>query len=150
LIFFYVKKLMKLQNYIHHPVAFLLAIIVFWSFFIPLMVWGQEGIVPCDGTEGNECDFNAFVELIERVINWLLIIAVPVGTLMFAWAGVLYLTAAGNQNQISQATNIFKTVIFGIIIALVAYLLVRLVVETFLRPELSPLEALFLLSTGLV
>lgn len=117
-------------------------------FLIPLFVFGQEeGLVPCDGSD---CDFGALIELGQRIINWLLTIAALIGAVMFAYAGVRYITAGGNEEQIKSATSIFKTVFFGIIIALAAWLVVELLVSTLLKEDFSPLSEIYFLSTEVV
>ncbi|MEX0933983.1 MAG: hypothetical protein WD003_01850 [Candidatus Paceibacterota bacterium] len=131
------------------PIFFLvhrLPTLLFIAFFIPTLVLGQ-GLVPCDGAN---CDLDALVELGENIMKWLFTIAGLLGALMFAYAGVLYLTAAGNETQINKATGIFRVVLFGILIALSAYLVIQLIVNSLLKPGISPLESLFFLSTGIV
>ncbi|MBI4118297.1 MAG: hypothetical protein HY455_02060 [Parcubacteria group bacterium] len=120
---------------------FFLILIV--ALIVPFAVFGQgvtqeRGIVPCEGTVESPCNFDAFVLLIQQVIDFLLTsIAMPVAALSFAYAGYLYLTAAGNEGQAKKAIGIFTTVAYGIIFALAAWLLINLIVNTLLRPGLS-------------
>ena len=68
--------------------------------FTPIAVFAQGGIVPdC----GPDCGFNDLITLIQRVINFIIIVASPIAALLFAWAGWLYMSASGDQNQISKA-----------------------------------------------
>ena len=48
-------------------------------------------------------------------------------------SGILYMTAAGNEDQIEKAKNIIKYSITGIIIAVAAYSIVTFVITTFLK-----------------
>jgi len=115
---------------------------------VPYIVFGQEeGLVQCDGVDV-PCDFQELIDLGSRIVDFLFMIAAFVGALMFAYAGYLYITAVGNESQIATATGIFTKVFFGVIIALAAYLVVELIVDTLLKDEISPLTGL--LSTWLV
>lgn len=94
--------------------------LLIFIFFAPLFV-GAQGLVPCT----NNCTIADFLVLINRIINFLLrSVAVPLGAISFAWAGWLYMTAGGNPSKVSQAHDIFKTTVVGLLIALAAWLIV--------------------------
>ena len=88
------------------------------------VMWGQE-IVPC---EGPNCDFNKLIELAENIINFIILIAIPVAAGLFAYAGFLYITAAGDMGKVASAHKIFHNVAVGLIIPLAAWLIVNLIV----------------------
>lgn len=132
-------------------------IVVIAVLFSPLFVFAAPfdfnlsgPLVPCQGASSSPCNFNALVALVGNIIDWLLAFGAFIAAFMFAYAGILYITAAGNETQIARATSIFKNVFWGFIFALGAWLVVELITSTLLREELSPLEALYLLSTGIV
>src|SRR3989344_3739247 len=84
------------------------------------------GLVPCDGTAANPCDFNAFMALINKVIKFTLFdLALPIAAIMFAWAGFLMVTAGGSTERVGKAKRIFTNVAIGFIIAVIAFLIVR-------------------------
>lgn len=56
--------------------------------------------------------------IISNIMYWLLAIVGIVGVIGFAIAGILYLTAAGNDDQISKAKNAMLYSIIGVIVAL--------------------------------
>ncbi|MEP7163035.1 MAG: MMCAP2_0565 family pilin-like conjugal transfer protein [Candidatus Moraniibacteriota bacterium] len=62
---------------------------------------------------------------IGRIMNWLLGILGFVAIIAFVIAGILYLTAAGNEGQIEKAKNAMTYSIIGIIVALVGFVAVR-------------------------
>ncbi|MEP7163036.1 MAG: pilin [Candidatus Moraniibacteriota bacterium] len=62
---------------------------------------------------------------ISRIMNWLLGILGFIAIIGFVIAGILYLTAAGNEGQIEKAKNAMTYSIIGIIVALVGYVAVR-------------------------
>lgn len=87
------------------------------------------GLVPCGGAGENPCDFNYFVQLIQKVIKFLTFyLAVPLAAISFAIAGVMILTAGGNEGQVSKAKEIFWNVLIGLIIALSAWLVVNAII----------------------
>ena len=91
------------------------------------------GLVTCgkgsDEQAPEECDFWQFIDLLQRIMNFLLfVLAVPLAAISFAWAGWLYLSAAGNESKIKQAHQIFGDVLLGLCLALAAWLIVHAVV----------------------
>lgn len=88
------------------------------------------GLVQCGKRNGPEdCTFEAFICLLRRIMNFLLfVLAVPIAAISFAWAGWLYLSAAGNESKIKQAHEIFGTVALGLCLALAAWLIVHAIV----------------------
>ena len=88
-----------------------------------------DGVVKKDGSEPNrdvKCDFNAFMNTINKAINWMFYISIPLAATLFAWAGLLYIR--GTSASRSQANKVFTTVGLGFIIMLVAWIGVRTVV----------------------
>ncbi len=106
---------------------------------------GGSGLVPCGYQEGLEaaenCQFQHFLILAKNVINFLLFtIAVPIAAISFAWAGWLYLSAAGNESKVQEAHRIFGYVVLGLCIALAAWLIVNaIIVGLGLFPKYNPL-----------
>ncbi len=113
---------------------FLLNLVIFPSFVgaADLYKTGQ-GLVPrCNignivGTDyENSCDFDDFMEIINRLINFVLfVLATPLFAILIMYAGFLYMFDGGNEKNISQAKSIFKNAMFGYGIALVAWLVVK-------------------------
>lgn len=92
-------------------------------FSIPFLVNADQPLVPCDGAD---CTFNHLIELIRRVINFLIFkLAVPLAAVSFAVAGVIILTAGGNESKVEQGKEIAWNVVIGLIIALSAWLVVN-------------------------
>jgi len=54
------------------------------------------------------------------------LLAVAIAAIAFAYAGLLYMTAAGNTGNVSRAHGIFIDVVVGIIITLIAYLIINM------------------------
>lgn len=93
-------------------------------FITPLVVSAQTGLVPCDTT----CGFDDVIKLAQNVIEFLIFkIAAPLGAVMFAYAGFLYVTNRGNEGQVSQAHEIFLYVFWGLVVCLAAWLIVNFI-----------------------
>lgn len=99
-------------------------------------------LIPCgyrdDTGKINECDFEDFMELIRRVINFLIVISVPLAAVSFAYAGFLYITAQGSPGQISKAHGIFKKTLIGFIFVLGAWLIVYTIINALLDTTSDP------------
>lgn len=122
-------------------------------FFIgtPLLVWAQQsGLVPC-GTaifngsynagyylQATNCNLCYFAQLIQNIVNFLVMITIPLSVAMFAWAGITYFTAVGNPKKISRAHKIFSSVFIGFGIALSGWVFVQVALQAVTRSDYSP------------
>jgi hypothetical protein len=87
------------------------------------------GLVPCGGSGEQACNFNYFIQLIGAVIHFLVFyLAVPLAAISFAIAGVMILTAGGNEGQVAKAKEIFWNVLIGLVVALAAWLVVNAII----------------------
>ena len=84
-------------------------------------------IVPCDGTDkngGTACNFCHLVQLAQNLINTGIFILITLAAFMFAYAGLLHLTAQGDSSKAAKARSIFTHVAVGLVIILGAWLAV--------------------------
>ncbi len=92
----------------------------------------ESGIVPC-GTNvpgtNHPCTFADLVRLVQNITQFLLYLAVFVATVLFAYAGFLYMFAAGNPGEISKAHRIFFDAGIGLVFMASAWLIVKLIVS---------------------
>jgi len=94
-----------------------------------------KGIVPCGDSGEPPCQFCDLVKLADDSLDFAVYFTVFVATLLFAYAGFLYVTAAGDTGKISTATGIFGKVVIGMIIVLTAWLVVDTIMGSLLSPE---------------
>lgn len=95
-------------------------------------------LVPCgndlDGNGvvdvGEQCQACHAVELAQNIINFLVYIASFLAVLIFSWAGLIYVTAAGNPGKIGRAHQMFTDVMVGILIVLAGWLVIDTVMKT--------------------
>jgi hypothetical protein len=83
----------------------------------------------------NPCGYDDLINLVSIVIKWLIGILVLVATLLFTYAGFLYLGADGNSNRAEDAKRIFTNVAFGFVLVLVSVLFVTTLVTMFTKGE---------------
>ncbi|OGI17945.1 MAG: hypothetical protein A3J63_00605 [Candidatus Moranbacteria bacterium RIFCSPHIGHO2_02_FULL_40_12b] len=70
--------------------------------------------------------------IISTVMQWLLYIIGTIAVITFIIAGIMYLTAAGDEDQIGKAKKAMVYGIVGIAVALIGLIIVN-VVDTMLR-----------------
>lgn len=90
------------------------------------------GIVPCTGTDCQACDI---VSLIQKIINFVIGLSIPIAIGLFAWAGVLYFTSAANPSGIEKAKKIFRAAFVGFLIALGGFLIIETILHTLLSEK---------------
>lgn len=92
----------------------------------PSLVFAQRtsSIVP-ESCRTGQCDFDDLIILINTLGEWAMIFTTTVATVMFVYAGFLYITSQGDPNKVKSATTIFRNVAIGFVIILVSYLLVK-------------------------
>jgi len=112
-------------------------------FSIPDTSWAQsDGIVGC-GEEttvvtkdngatttelANPCGYRDLVNLADSFIEWLIAVLIFAGTLLFVYAGFLYLTSAGDKSQAKKAKGIFTNVATGFFLVLISVVLISTIV----------------------
>jgi hypothetical protein len=86
-----------------------------------------QGIVECF----TNCGFNELINLINKVINWLLfVVSLPLAAIIFTYAGFLLLFSGGDHHKVDTAKAIFKNVVFGLVLACAAWLIVHTILST--------------------
>ena len=96
-------------------------------------------ILPCDGTDingGVPCDYNAAVNGFNNIVKFLLYISIPFATVMFAYAGFLYMRVGDNPGNKEKAKKIFINIAIGLSFILGAWLIVHTLILK-LSPTLS-------------
>lgn len=112
----------------------LITFAVFVLISLPLMA-SAAGLIPCNrvlnsgtGKFDDPCNFSTFVTLGNNLVNFLLFkFATPFAVILFMWAGFLFMFKSNSEGDISKAKNIFWNVFIGFIIALSAFLIVKLI-----------------------
>ncbi len=93
------------------------------------------GLVPCGVVAfsnymgATECSFCDLAQLIQNIVNFLIMVSIPISVGMFAWAGILFFTNAANPKGIEHAKKIFSSVFIGFLIALSGWLVVQVILQ---------------------
>ncbi len=72
-------------------------------------------------------------DVVINVIKWVLGILALVGVVMLIYAGVLWMTSAGNAEKIDRAKRIIVSALIGLVIVLISWAIVTYVIRTFLN-----------------
>ncbi len=88
----------------------------------------EQSIVPeCNGM----CQVCDLVKLANNILQFMVAASVLIATLMFAYAGFLYITATSSPKNIGTAKSIFQNVFTGLVLILTAWLIVDLILSVF-------------------
>lgn len=93
----------------------------------PLVSHAQ--LLPDNICTGDECGFADLISLIENVIKYALIIAIPISAIVFAIGGFKILTARDNASARSEAKTMMGKVALGLVIMLAAGLIVNTIIS---------------------
>lgn len=119
---------------------YLIKIIVAITICLPLFAYaaGLPKLIVCDPSKGNDCDFGRLIQLANNVIKFCIIMGISIFSIVFMYAGFLYLTAMGNTGQISKAHGLFWNAIIGFVIMLAAWLLVDFILVSLVPQSAQP------------
>lgn len=88
-------------------------------------------LVPCDGFSGKigdetgvDCDFNMFVELLNRLLRYFIFLFGPIATAMLCYAGFIYLKSSDDPGMLAHAKGMIKNIVIGVCLVLGAWLIV--------------------------
>lgn len=128
-------------------ILFMLAIMT-----LPVLGFAQTGVssqssaasagdplVECEKVD--TCNWNAFMRTLNKIKNYTLQLATVMSVIFIVYAGILYLTAAGNTGKISQAQNILSNVVIGFFLASAGWLIINAITKTLeVDPQFVPTE----------
>ena len=77
-----------------------------------------------------ECDFNDLLAQINQLIIDAFILAMPIATIIFTWAGVKLMTSGGNQSKMQDAKRMLWATAMGFIFICAAWLIVYFIVTS--------------------
>lgn len=74
---------------------------------------------------GRMCGLTDAIVLIQRVIEYVFILILPIAAVVFAFVGYLFITSGGNPDKRSKARKAMLSLVIGIVIIMAAWLLVK-------------------------
>lgn len=102
----------------------IISLSVFLILIIPVISFAvNTPLVTCY----NNCGFKELMDLINRIIQFILFdMVLPIAAIMFAYAGILLITAGGNTSSArTKAKDVFKSGVLGLGLALGAFIIIR-------------------------
>ncbi|OHA86681.1 MAG: hypothetical protein A3A96_01395 [Candidatus Zambryskibacteria bacterium RIFCSPLOWO2_01_FULL_39_39] len=125
---------MKISN-TNKKIDILLLFLILFILIIPVFVSAQ--IIPnCSPN----CGYQDLLKLVNNIINWIIMIAVPVAAGVFAWAGFKLMTT-GIADEKSAAKEMIWKVFIGLVFILAAWIIVGTIIKALLRdPSSVPID----------
>jgi len=120
-----------------------LPILILLILLTPIFVGAQakeDPLVSADcgvivnGKINRECGYADLLALVNRIINWIIMISVPIAAGVFAWAGFKYMTT-GIADQKSEAKEMIQKVFIGFVVILSAWIIVNTITNTLLSDK---------------
>lgn len=109
---------------IQDKIAYLL---ILGTLSIPTPASAQTSFIACSGVD---CDIETILQTISNFIKFVLQISIAATALIFAYAGILYLTSGGNPGKAQKAIEMLKKTVIGFLFVLGAFLIVELITST--------------------
>ncbi len=99
-----------------------------------IFVVQAAGLVPCGGKDasGNSepaCNWCFLMEMVSRVINYLIYIIFPLAAIMIVVGGGFIMTAAGSPVRVAKGKEIITAAVIGLLIALLSYLIIDTIIK---------------------
>ncbi|RJQ34699.1 hypothetical protein C4568_02125 [Candidatus Parcubacteria bacterium] len=119
--------LLKIRRY---AILLVVTLIVVGA-FSPLMVQAQSfpgAIVPpaCAGPDAaTKCNLCQLTQLARNLLNFAIFLAIVISAVLFAWAGMRYMTAQGDPGTIKVARQTLLNVFLGLLLILCAWLVIN-------------------------
>jgi hypothetical protein len=83
----------------------------------------------------HECGFKDAVAQIQKLINLIFILALPITVIALTRAGINILLAQGNMSKITEAKKTLSKILVGFLYVLAGWLIVYSVLSYFVKPE---------------
>ena len=94
----------------------------------PVAVLADGLTMPPEGDVGYTGTETDFVVIIKNITKWVVGFIVLLAIFMFAYGGLTYMTAGGDETKVDTAKKALTSALFGLIIAALAYAIVNLLI----------------------
>ena len=95
-------------------------------------------IVPCGSKGQSDCTLCHLWQLASNIINFISFnLAIPIATLLFITAGIIFLTSGGNEQKVGLARSIFINTVIGLLIIFCSWLLIDTLLKTIATGKIS-------------
>lgn len=131
---------MKINKY--KIIAMILPSLVLLPVFVFAACNPNLGFIPCDGSAECPCNFEKITILINNIITKFLQLSSVVAAITFSIAGGKMLMNPENPGERAKAIDMFKKTVYGLIIVLSAWIIIKTVVSYFVNPDINALRYL--------
>lgn len=110
--------------------------VIFLVLISPTVAFAQP-LVPtdCGGVGQPECGYKHLLQMVDTIINWLIMISVPISAGVMAWAGIIYMTT-GIADKKAQAKSMLIKVFIGFVAILSAWIIVSTILNVLVNPNI--------------
>lgn len=95
-------------------------------------------IVPCGTTNTPRCQFCHLWQLAKNIIDFLMVAIIPLVGIGIAYGGFMMLVSGGNEGRFSRGKDAISYAIWGLIIALIAWLIINTIIQFIANPGAFP------------
>lgn len=99
-------------------------------FATPFISHGQGGPIWKNNVcKGDECGFANFISLLQDAISFLIVLAIPISAIVFAYGGFEIMTSGDNAGKRTKAKRMMMKVAIGLVVMLAAGLIVNTILS---------------------
>lgn len=81
---------------------------------------------PNDSDKRPPCGFPAFVQFLNRIVEWMgLYLVMPLTGLFIAWGAFVIMTSGGNSGRLDKGKRAIRMAIIGLVIYLLAFFIIK-------------------------
>ncbi len=96
----------------------------------PFISHGQSGPIWKNNVcQGDECGFANFISLLQDAISFLIVLAIPISAIVFAYGGFEIMTSGDNAGKRTKAKRMMMKVAIGLVVMLAAGLIVNTILS---------------------
>lgn len=99
------------------------------------LIFCNTGAPNANGKFANECNFASLIELVKRIINFVVKFATLLASLGFIYAGFLLIMDQGSEKNVQKAKNIMTNIAIGFAYILGAWIIVYTIISVLVKPD---------------
>lgn len=103
---------------------------------LPLVT--SAALVPCGDGDPRECNWSKLIELANRILSFLIAIGTLILAVVISWAGIQLMLSRKNPGKRTEARKMVTDAVIGLSIMLLAFLIVKLILNglgAVIRPQ---------------
>lgn len=85
--------------------------------------------------EGSDCSFCHLLDLVNKIIKWIVVVMVGIIVIIFALGGMMMVISAGDTGKVSKGKGMMLDSVVGFLILLCSYVIVDTFIKVFVPTE---------------